>query len=96
MDARKIYEAEIISLRAFGLQPRRAPGLSDAAHDSELEAARIFFTSLEHFLADLDRAAALSDLRREQLKELRDAMLDYTPGMKSWEEAISAARRGYA
>lgn len=90
---RRAYEAEVVNLfRGFA---RPQLGISDSDRDNEHEAARIFYTSLEHFMGDLERAAALSPLRQSQLHELRDAILDNAPGKKSWEEAISGARRGY-
>lgn len=94
---RRAYETEavatIISLFARPGMPR--PGISDADRDSEYEAAKIFYSSLEHFMGDLERAAALSPLRQSQLHELRDIILDNVPGKLSWDEAISAARRNW-
>lgn len=93
------YDAQVVGkIISFFERPgmaRPAPGLSDADRDGEHEAARIFFSSLEHFMGDLERAAALSDLRRSQLHELRDAILNNMPGKTSWLEAINAARRNW-
>lgn len=74
---------------------RSASGMSDADRDREYEAVRIAFSTIEHTLADLDRAAALSDLRRGQLLELKDAIADFMPGRVGWEESINAARRNW-
>lgn len=94
---RRAYETEavatIISLFARPGMPR--PGISDSDCDNEHEAASIFYTSLEHFMGDLERAAALSPLRQSQLHELRDVILDNVPGKLSWEESINAAKRNW-
>jgi len=93
MNDRQIYECEVVELfRGMG---NRRPAMSDQDVGSEYEAARIFYTSLEHFVADVERAAALSDLRHDQLKELLEIIRDYTPMATAWEEQISNTRRGY-
>lgn len=94
---RRAYETEavatIISLFARPGMPR--PGMPDADRDSEGEAQQIFYASLEHFIGDLERAAAKSPLYASRLHDLRDVILDNVPGRLSWDEAINSARRGW-
>jgi len=96
MDGRAKYEAEVVSIfRGFSRpMPQPAPRMDQQDLSREEEAAKIFFSSLDHFLGDLERAAAMTELRQSQLHELRDALLDYAPGKATWFHAIDEAKRG--
>lgn len=92
MHDRKAYEDNVITEFANMFRQRR-PGISDDQLGNEYLAAQIFYDSLKHFIADTERAAALSDLRRDQLKEMLEILSDAAPSMRGWEEDISLARQ---
>lgn len=94
MHDRQAYEDNVITEFANMFRQRR-PGISDADVGNEFEAARIFFTALERFRADLTKAIPLTTLRKDALIDLAAAIDDTAPGMTSWEEELNNARRGY-
>jgi hypothetical protein len=94
MTDRAEYERTVITEFANMFRQRR-PGISDQDVGNEFEAARIFFTALELFRADLTKATALTTLRKDTLIDLAAAIDDTAPGMTSWEEDLNNKRRGY-
>ena len=97
MDRRQAYETEVLSTfaRLGAHSGSRAPEISDEDRDKEYRARRIFCTALTRFKQDIEAASSLTDLRRDALGDLLNALADTAPDMTAWDEAIAAARNGY-
>ena len=89
---RQQYEAEVISLFAqFG----RQPSISDNDRDCEHKAMSILIKAYPLFVSAMQDAAALSDIRKDQINEALSILSDAMPDCLSWEEQISAEKMGY-
>jgi len=93
VDHRQAYETEVLS--TFARLGSRTPGISDSDRDNEYRAQRIFFAALAGFKRDVENARALTELRKDALGDLLDALCDATPDETAWDEAIIEARREY-
>jgi len=92
--SQKEYESEVIEtvtelfVRAMS-QSRPIPALSDEDKGNEWKAQRMFFEALGEFRSKVQDAQALTDLRKDALGDLLNALSDETPDAIAWSEAIS-------
>lgn len=71
-------------------RPKPVPALSDADKDNEWKAQRVFFEALGEFRSKVQDAQVLTDLRKDALGDLLNALNDETPDAIAWSEAIGA------
>ena len=90
-DGRVAYERNAIATIHHLFTNRRAvPRLADADVANEWRAQRLFFDAMAEFRAKVEQAAALSELRKQEMADMLVAMGDYAPTRICWDEAISA------
>lgn len=92
--SRQEYERDVVAtvteLFIRPGMPRPTPSLSDEDKGNEWKAQRVFFEALGEFRSKVQDAQALTDLRKDALGDLLNALSDETPDAIAWSEAIGA------
>jgi len=96
MNARQQFEMEAIEAIVAPFRSKPLPSLSDEDKGNEWRAQRKFYEALGVFRSAVQDAQALTDLRKDALGDLLNALSDETPDAIAWSEAISNSQRGYA
>jgi len=92
--SRQEYEAEVIQLFAGMSRPPRST-ISDDQYNTEIALARLLEAKKNEFLAACEQVNENSGFRSINMTAVREGLEDELPSVKSWQEALDGARRGY-
>lgn len=87
------YERDAVT--AITAPFRRKPGISDSDVAGEYRAMAILKTAYPQFVSLMQDAAALSDIKRNDIHDALAVLADAMPGFEAWSEALDEAKNSY-